>query len=107
MGRRERPLAPVYRKVYILKMSSKYSVAEARANLPKILDEVELGREIELTRRGKRVAVMISVEEYERLSGRQRDFAKAYETHREKYSGLERSVLEGLRDKTAGRKVQL
>jgi prevent-host-death family protein len=88
-------------------MSSKYSVAQARANLPKILDEVELGREVELTRRGKPIAVVLSVEEYERLSEGYRDFAKAYEEHRARYTGLERSVFDGLRDRSPGRKVRL
>jgi prevent-host-death family protein len=93
--------------MYISGMSSKYSVAEARAKLPKILDEVELGREVELTRRGKAVAVVVSVEEYERMSGGYRSFAEAYEEHRKRHEGLERSVLEGLRDRTGGRMVQL
>ena len=88
-------------------MSSKYSVAEARAQLPKLLDEVELGHEVELTRRGKRVAIMLSIEEYERLSGGRRDFAATYAAHRERYGGLPRAALDGLRDKTAGRKVRL
>lgn len=88
-------------------MSSKYSVAEARAKLPKILDEVELGHEVELTRRGKRIAVVLSVQEYERLSRGQRDFARAYEAHRERHQGLERAVFEGLRDRAPGRKVRL
>jgi prevent-host-death family protein len=97
----------MYMQMYILNMSTKYSVAEARTNLPKILDEVELGGEVELTRRGKRVAVVMSVEEYERLSGGYRDFAEAYEAHRQKYEGLERSVLEDARDRSLGRTVQL
>ena len=103
----DRRVAHVYMKVYIVRMSSKYSVAEARANLPKILDQVELGRAIELTRRGKRIAVLMSVEEYERLSGGQRDFAEAYEAHREKYDGVERKAFEDLRDQSQGRSVRL
>ena len=45
----------------------KYSVTEARANLPKIIDEVESGLEVELTRRGEPVAVVISVRDFERF----------------------------------------
>lgn len=93
--------------MYAKAMSSKYSVAEARANLPKILDEVELGGEIELTRRGKRVAVVMSVEEYERLSGGYRDFGAALDEHLEKFGGLPRSVLREIRDAGEGRKVRL
>lgn len=88
-------------------MSSKYSVAEARANLPKILDEVELGHEIELTRRGKAVAVVMSVDEYARLSGDYRDFAAALDDYRATYGGVSPATFEGVRDKTPGRKVSL
>ncbi len=38
--------------------------------------------------------MVMSVGEYERLSGGQRDSAEAYAMHRENYSGLERSVFE-------------
>jgi prevent-host-death family protein len=88
-------------------MSSKYSVAEARANLPKILDAVELGHESELTRRGKAVAVVLSVDEYARLSGGYRDFGTALEAHRKTYGGVARSTFDDVRDRTPGRKVSL
>ncbi len=97
----------MYMQMYNYRMSSKYSVAEARARLPKILDEVELGREVALTRRGKAVAVLVSVEAYERMSGGYRSFTEAYDEHRKHHQGLERSELEGLRDRTGGRAVQL
>ncbi len=97
----------MYRMMYKCGMSSKYSVAEARANLPKILDEVELGHEIELTRRGKAVAVVVSVEEYERLSGGYRDFGAALEAHRATHGGVPRATFEGVRDRSPGRKVSL
>ena len=41
-------------------MVKKYSIAEARTHLPTIIDEAEAGLEIELTRRGKPVAVIVS-----------------------------------------------
>ena len=82
-------------------------MAEARANLPKILDEVELGHEVEVTRRGKAVAVLMSVQAYQRLSGGVRDFGAALEAHREVYGGVPRSTFEQLRDQSPGRKVSL
>lgn len=100
-------LARMYIRMYIDGMSSKYSVAEARANLPKILDEVEQGHEVEVTRRGKAIAVVMSVREYERLSGSPRDFGAALDAHREAYGGVPRSTFEGLRDKSPGRDVSL
>lgn len=88
-------------------MIPKYSVAEARANLPKILDAVEDGYQVKLTRRGKPVAVLLSVQEYERLTGGYCDFSAAYEAHRLEYSGLERADLAGLREYSEGRRVTL
>jgi len=83
-------------------MSAKYSVAEARANLPRILHEVALGHEVELTRRGKAVAVVISVEKYARLSGGYRDFGAALDDYRNTYGGVSRATFGGVRHKTPG-----
>ena len=44
-------------------MTKRYSVAEARSSLPTIVDQVEAGQEIELTRRGIGVAVVVSLRE--------------------------------------------
>ena len=59
-------------------MTKRYSIAEARANLPTIVDEVEAGGQIELTRRGKPVAVVVSRPTYERLTADGKPFADAY-----------------------------
>lgn len=88
-------------------MTSQYSIAEARANLAKILDEVERGRGVELTRRGKPVAMLVSVEEYHRLANGKSSFAEAYEGHRARFRGLEPSDLADLRDADRGREVSL
>ena len=48
----------------------KYSTSEAQDNLPKIINEMEDGRCVELTQEGKPVAVLVSARDYERLSGR-------------------------------------
>ena len=88
-------------------MPKTYSVAEARANLPRILDEVESGGEVELTRRGKAVAVVIAIDEFERMSSGRRDFGKAYAAYRKRHEGLRPEVLAGLRSGESGRKVIL
>jgi prevent-host-death family protein len=41
-------------------MSKRYSIAEARNNLASIVHELEVIDNIELTRRGKSVAVLLS-----------------------------------------------
>ena len=48
-------------------MAHRYSVAEARAHLPSILVQAEAGEAVELTRRGRPVAVVLSHEAFERV----------------------------------------
>ena len=93
--------------MYTNPMSKKYSVAAARAALPRILDEVESGNEIELTRRGKPVAVVVSVGQFERISAGRRDFGRAYAAYRSRHEGVDRAVVENLRTTEGGRKVSL
>jgi len=52
----------MYIMMYTCTMPKSYSVAQARAHLPDILDEVKAGREVQLTRRGTPAAVVVSVE---------------------------------------------
>jgi len=49
-------------------MTKQYSVAEAREKLAHVVHEAEEGTTVELTRRGKPVAVVLSHIAYERLS---------------------------------------
>ena len=49
-------------------MSDAYSIAEAKNNLSGLVHEAEQGHPVRLTRRGKPVAVLISTQQYERLS---------------------------------------
>lgn len=52
------------------------SIAQARDSLTELLYEAEGGRPVQVTRRGKAVAVLLSEAEYERLRGSARpDFA--------------------------------
>jgi len=44
-----------------------YSIADARSQLPTIIHTVEKGDVTQLTRRGKPVAVLLSLKEYETL----------------------------------------
>ncbi len=44
-----------------------FSIADARSQLPKIINTVEQGHITQLTRRGKPVAVLLSLKEYEAL----------------------------------------
>jgi prevent-host-death family protein len=97
--------------MYINHMSQSYSVAEARSHLPAIIDQAESGVEVELTRRGQPVAVVVSSREFERLRGRRLHFADAYRRFLKKYSleeiGVESGFAVSTRDRTTGRKVSL
>jgi prevent-host-death family protein len=64
---------------------NRYSIAEARAHLPGLVDEVAHGP-IEITRRGQPVLVVLSVAEYRRMRGGA-SFYQAIQAHRKHYAG--------------------
>jgi prevent-host-death family protein len=92
-------------------MSQRYSIAEARSRLPRIVDQAESGVEVELTRRGRPVAVVVSHREFERLRGKRLHFGDAYrtflKTHSLKEIGVDDDLAASTRDRTTGRKVSL
>ena len=92
-------------------MLKRYSIAEARSNLPTIVDHAEAGQQIELTRRGKPVAVVVSLREFERLRGERARFADTYKRflkeHPLREVGLEDGFFDSARDRDSGRKVTL
>jgi prevent-host-death family protein len=100
----------LYMLLYTSAMGRRYSIAEARAHLPSIVDEVEAGPPVEITRRGKPVAVVLSPDQYESLIQQRASFADAYRIFRTKYD-VDRFGLEGefadLRDRDPGRKVDI
>jgi prevent-host-death family protein len=59
-------------------MAKRYSIADARANLPTIVDQVEAGESIELTRRGKPIPAIVSLRELEELRRGRSRFGEAY-----------------------------
>jgi prevent-host-death family protein len=101
----------LYTFVYIKPVPRKYSIADARSNLPTIVDQAEAGVEVELTRHGKPVAVVLSLRQLERLRGDRARFTDAYKAflkrHSPKTIGFERDFFESLRPKEAGRTFSL
>ena len=102
----------MYMWMYIYPMAQRYSIAEARANLPSLIDDAEAGAAIELTRRGEVVAVMISINEYERLRSRRIGFQEAYQQFLKKHSPADSGIdvaafAKQARDRSPGRKVPL
>jgi prevent-host-death family protein len=101
----------MYILMYTYAMAQQYSVAEARSSLPTIIDQAEAGLKIELTRRGKPVAVVVSLRQFERLRGDRPRFGDAYRTFLKKHSleevGLEDGFAATGREKGVGREVSL
>jgi prevent-host-death family protein len=101
----------MYIKMYIHRMSHRYSIAQARTSLPTIVDQAEAGLTVELTRRGKPVAVVVSLQEFERSRTDRARFGQVYKDFLDKHVlkdiGLEPDFVTSLRDKGVGRKVSL
>ena len=89
----------------------RYSIAEARAHLPGIIDQAKSGIPVELTRRGEPVAVLISTQEFEALRGKRPQFSDAYRqfaaTRKLAEAGVSPKFARSLRDRTPGRDVGL
>lgn len=92
-------------------MAKKYSIADARTNLPAIVDAVEAGGEVELTRRGRPVAVVISRHAYARLRSQQGGFGDRYRAFLRRFSldevGVPDGFFDDLREPGTGRNVKL
>lgn len=90
-------------------MSKSFSIAEARHNLAAVVHQLEHQPRIQLTRRGKPVAVLMSVREYNRLTAQTRSFWEIYTTFAEAVDlrrlEIEPQVFDGVRDRASGREV--
>lgn len=91
-------------------MSDQYSIAEARDNFAQVVHTAEQGKSVEITRRGKPVAVVLSLEEYQRLTNQLR-FGEGLEAFRQKYQVQNLdidpdNIFEDVRDKTTGHEVE-
>ncbi|MEO0520303.1 MAG: type II toxin-antitoxin system Phd/YefM family antitoxin [Cyanobacteria bacterium P01_A01_bin.116] len=91
---------------------TQYSIAQARDRFTQLVHEVEQGSAVEVTRRGQRVAVLVSAEEYDRLQNPQQDFWQSVLAWREKFGLDEREkdeedqafedIMDSVRDKSPG-----
>jgi len=90
-------------------MAKKYSIAQARHNLAAIVHDLEQTPKIELTRRGQPVAVLLSIQEYERLTSDKSSFWEAYTTFRKTTNlpalNIEPDIFTGVRDSSPGREI--
>lgn len=72
---------------------------------------MENGASVQITRRGRQVAILLSVEEDNRLTVKRQGFSQALEQFRQEL-GMERVEIEseifaGVRDRAPGREVAL
>ena len=84
-------------------MKKTRNLAQARRELPTILDDVERGDEVVVTRRGKPVGVLVPYAKYLRTRDPSFDEALArWQAHPPEH--LDGSEFVGLRDRSVGRK---
>jgi prevent-host-death family protein len=92
-------------------MPKRYPIADARRNLAMLVREAEAGVRVELTRRATPVAVLVSVEQWGRLSEGRSSFAERYAEFRRRFprrkGGVGPAFFGKLRDRAPGRKVDL
>lgn len=92
-------------------MPRTFSIADARDHLAKIVHEAETGPPVELTRRGKPIAMIVSVREFERLAGARGSFAAALRRFRKKNdlrrAGIDPDSFRTLREASPGRTVKI
>jgi prevent-host-death family protein len=89
----------------------RYSIADARTHLPAIVDKAEAGLKVELTRRGKPVAIVVSLREFERLRSDRPQFSELYRHFLKRYPledvGVDADFAKSIRNTSVGRKVSL
>jgi prevent-host-death family protein len=101
----------MYKKTYTLGMKRSYSVASTRAKLAEIIDEVASGEDVEIVRRGKRVAILVSPARYALVFGERPGFGDLYAAFMRKHDphafGVDDDFAAELRDRSHGRPVKL
>ncbi len=90
-------------------MPNSFSIAEARHDLAALVHQLDRQPRIQLTRRGKPVAVLLSVREYNRLTTQTQSFWDAYSTFAETtdlpHLAIDPQVFDDVRDQSGGREV--
>ena len=86
-----------------------FSIAEARNHLAAIVHDLDTRPFVQLTRRGKPVAVLLAIEEYERLAAGRSGFWANYEAFRATADltqlEIDPALFAGSRDPAPGREM--
>jgi antitoxin Phd len=92
-------------------MPKSFSIAEARHDLAALVHRLDRQHRIELTRRGKPVAMLLSLHEYNRLAAPAKRFWEAYSSFAEtadlRHLGIEPGAFSNVRDRSSGRETNL
>jgi prevent-host-death family protein len=92
-------------------MSNQYSLIQAQAQLTKIIHDVENGSPVEITRDDKPVAIVISIDESNRLFGVNSSFWKSLEKFHQEIELVEAEmapeIFDRVRDKGQEREIIL
>lgn len=90
-------------------MTHTATIAEARNHLPALVHSAEAGQPTALTRRGKTVAVLLSIADFERLKrGGAGDFLSAVQAFRTEHDLAALGIADAFantRDQSPGREV--
>ncbi len=90
---------------------SQYSIAEARDRFTELVRKAERGNPVALTRRGRPVAVILSMRAYQRMTHGGANFWQALTEFRKRYDlqelDLGPDIFNGTRDRSPGREVNL
>ncbi|MBD1805586.1 type II toxin-antitoxin system Phd/YefM family antitoxin [Microcoleus sp. FACHB-SPT15] len=89
---------------------NQYSIAQVRDRFAQIIHDAENGKPVQIVRHGKPVAVVLSLEEYQRLTSDQVGFGVDLAKFRQKYHiqslDIEQDeVFNDVRDHSSGREV--
>ncbi|MDI9635360.1 type II toxin-antitoxin system Phd/YefM family antitoxin [Geitlerinema splendidum] len=87
-----------------------YSIEQVQNNLREIVHAVEQGTPVEIVQSGKRVAVLLSPNQYDRLHSSTSGFWESLQAFRQQVNLAELNldeIFEGVRDVSPGREVNL
>lgn len=88
-------------------MSEQYPLEKKQSQIQSLVQRVEDGPPLHFTRNGKTVAVLLSINDYEKIADRRKDFWELLMAFRKEVEeeGIEitDSDFEGLRDPSPGR----
>lgn len=90
-------------------MIKNVSISQARRALGSLMRDLEKKHVIELTRRGKPIAVLLSMSEYNRLKSNSSNFWQAHLAFPERVNlaelDIDPKIWEGVRDPSPGREI--